>query len=92
VAAVRFIGVRLDRDIVFLDRARGRLIHLEPAAVQAWERCTGSVDDLNDAGLIPGTVEPAVAAEALAILTELQRAGVVDRVGDRFVRAPAEWT
>jgi len=83
MATTRFIGARLDHDIVFLDRSTGRLIHLEPGAVRVWERCLESAD---------GAVGPPVMAETAAILAELEHAGVVMRLDGRHVPASVEWT
>ncbi len=87
----RFVGGRLDGEIVFLDRATNRLIHLTVQAVRVWEACVHSVPELGEDGATAGMVDDGVTAGAGPILAELERAGVVRRMDGRYIRVPVEW-
>jgi hypothetical protein len=85
MTAARFAGVRLDNEIVLLDRDTNSLIHLDAAAVRIWEACAAPDDDA-----IPSP-DSGEAADAASVRTTLADAGLLHRVDNRYQRVPVEW-
>jgi hypothetical protein len=86
-AACRFVGVRLDEEIVLLDRDTNSLIHLNPAAVLVWEACA-SPDGGSDYATAHGGDD---GTEAASVRAALENAGILCRANDGYVRASVEW-
>jgi len=84
-AASRFVGARLDKEIVMLDRNTNSLIHLDPNAVRVWEKCASS-DGADGAASLETT-----ATEDVSVRETLASAGVLVRVHGRYVRAGIVW-
>lgn len=87
----RFLGARLDGEMVFLDRETGRLIRLEPDAAAVWESCP-EVPAPRDRGTQITSVPRPSSGDTEKVLVELERAGMVIRAEDRRVRPAVEWT
>jgi hypothetical protein len=81
----RFLGARIDGEIIFLDRDDGRLVRLNPRAAQVWEACAGK----ERGGSIPPTALPMPLARR--ILRDLSRAGVIRDVDGRWAAVPVTW-
>jgi hypothetical protein len=88
VAAPRFVGVRLDEEIVLFDRSRNSLIHLNATAVRVWEASASPAGENETKAPRQGER----AADAAAVLAALEAAGVLERVDGRYVHAPIEWS
>lgn len=87
VAACRFMGVRLDQEIVLLDRDTNNLIRLDPNAVRIWEACA-SPDGASDNAAALGGDD---GMEAASVRATLEDAGVLCRVNGKYVRASIAW-
>jgi hypothetical protein len=85
-ALCRFVGARLDDEIVLLDRTTNSLIHLNRNAARVWEACA-SLDSADGAASSGDTT----ATEDLSVRETLAAAGVLRRVHGRHVPAGIEW-
>ncbi|HET7265112.1 MAG TPA: PqqD family peptide modification chaperone [bacterium] len=91
MTVARYLGARLDGEMVFHDRETGRLIRLEPHAAAVWESCA---EPSADAGRETSEAFrlPRPWSDVEEVLAELERAGMVMRVGRQWVRPAVEWT
>ncbi len=80
-----FLAAELDGEVVLLDVAQARLIHLDPAARQVWEACVGRTTGEVAAAL--GGPEERLAES----LRSLAAAGVVREEDGRWWRAAPRW-
>lgn len=87
----RFLGARLDGEMVFLDRETGQLIRLEQDAAAVWESCA-EASAPRDRGTHTTSIRRPSSGDPEKVLVELERAGMVIRVEDRRVRPAVEWT
>jgi hypothetical protein len=80
-----FLAVELDGEVVLLDVAQARLIHLDPAARRVWEACEGRTTAEMTATL-------AGPEQHLAeVLRSLADAGVLWEEEGRWRRASLRW-
>jgi hypothetical protein len=89
---VRFVGARLDDEIVILDRVTCRLIHLTAQAARVWEACAPAEEEPTGGGAAVRDTADHVMSQAGPVLAELERAEIVRRASGRNVRVPVEWT
>lgn len=80
-----FLAAELDGEVVLLDVAQARLVHLDPAARRVWEACEGRTTGEVTAAL--GGPQERVAES----LRTLAAAGVVRDEGGRWRRAALRW-
>lgn len=85
MTAENLLGLELDGELVLLDVAQARLIHLDARTYQIWRACDESTVEELAAGLaLPD-------AEVRETLEGLAAAGVVLRDRDRWVRKACAW-
>ncbi|HEV2356243.1 MAG TPA: hypothetical protein VGZ23_01305 [bacterium] len=91
MSTYRFVGARLDDEIILLDRVTCRLIHLTAGAARVWEACGPPAGKPTDGRAAARAMGDDAMSPAGPVLSEFERAEIVRRTDGRCVRVPVEW-